>query len=91
MEIDGRNAIVFDGGTKIGVLVTDEEAAAVGLFVGGSVNTWGEKIRPVLIEKGVPEKCLYIGAPCKMTRHEGRKVTSFVFPNPKDPHDRIPR
>lgn len=43
------------------ILVTHEEASEAGVML-GEINTWGDKLRPVLVSKGVPESWLYVGS-----------------------------
>ncbi len=43
------------------VTITFTEAAALGVLR-GSINNWGERLRPLAIEKGVPAERLYTGS-----------------------------
>lgn len=61
------------------VEISDKEAFdECGLSVGGSINTWGDKIRPALVARGFDPSILYIGSmQDRVTRDDKRDVTIF--------------
>lgn len=44
------------------VKVMQDEAASAGLSIGSHPNKWGQKLRPILASKGVPDAWLYTGS-----------------------------
>ena len=59
-------------------VVSEEESSAVGLIEGAHINSWGDKIKPTLIEKGIPEHCLVPGyMPFHMQKHDDGRIFWF--------------